>query len=393
MSTESVQKDASSIIPPTDPPARSTYKSYRKKYLKMRHGFKEKMRESNALFEDEQQAVRIANRLQERNDQLLELLHTCNRSLRVPPPLRYTLSPTPSASAVPSLEPDEPQPPVSHPSPHSALAARDEAYQEFARGEMSPARFREISSQLTPYLANPTRLSSILGRVSHTTLESIPPEALPANILQPDTLAYLTSSHEDSYLNHLDSALGSSDPEAALAALDREHPLSIKDTQRDLLVRNPSSAHNWLRKHRPTLFANTTNAEKPAAVAEPAQEQLKPKPSPKPNTSHPGGRVSGRGGQSKRDRESAMSLRAEPEMLDDEGNLIGGGLDGPGGGAIGGTGRGGKRKRGEDDAYRPKGGSSRPVKKRMRTGTGTGKGAKAGAGAGGGGGGGAMEED
>ena len=65
-------------------------------------------------------------------------------------------------------------------------------------------------------------------------------------------------------------------------------------------------------------------------------------------------------------------MRPEPEMLDDEGNLIGGALDGAGG--LGGTGRGGKRKRGEDDAYRPKGGSSRPGK-RKRAGTGTGMGA------------------
>ncbi|KAI4245786.1 MAG: hypothetical protein L6R40_002314 [Gallowayella cf. fulva] len=296
MATANVQKEVLPSMPPADHPIRSTYKSYRKKYLKMRHGFKEKMRESNALFEEEQHAVRIANRLQERNDQLLELLHTCNRSLRVPPPLRYTLSPTPSASAVPSLESDALQPPTAHTTPHSALAALEEAHQEFARGEISPARFREISSQLTPYLTSPTPITSILTRVPHTTLESIPPDSLPSNILQPDTLAYFTSSHEDTYLNQLDVALWSSDPEAAVAALDRDHhPLSIKDTQRDLLVRNPSSAHNWLRKHRPALFANaptTDPAGGASAAADPGPER-KAKPSPKPNTSHPGAAAKG----------------------------------------------------------------------------------------------------
>lgn len=77
-------------------------------------------------------------------------------------------------------------------------------------------------------------------------------------------------------------------------------------------------------------------------------------------------------------------------MLDDEGNLIGGGLlDGAvaGGGAS--AGKGGKRKRGEDDAYRPKGGSSRPAKKRVRHAPGTGKPGKTG----GGGAGGAMDEE
>ncbi|KAL8675375.1 MAG: hypothetical protein Q9168_000206 [Polycauliona sp. 1 TL-2023] len=360
-------------MPPADYPSKPTYKSYRKKYLKMRHDFKTKMRESNTLFDGEQATVRIANRLQEQNDQLLELLHTCNQSHRVPPPLRYTLSPTPSPSAVPTLEPDNTQPPT-HQDPHSAHAALEEARQEFSRGEMSPARFREITSQLKPYLENPTPLSSIFSRVLHTTIESFPPDGLPPSIAQSDTLAYLTPSHQDAYLNRLDEALWSLNPEAALAALDREVPTTWKDNQKELLVRNPISAYNWLRKHRPVLFSNA-DSNGPAE----AGHERKPKPSPKPNTSHPSTKGELRGGaskgHSKRDRESVVPpLRSEQEMLDDEGNLIGGTLDGAGG--LGGTGKGGKRKRGEDDAYRPKGGSSRPGK-RKRAGTATGKGGRA----------------
>ncbi|KAL9000580.1 MAG: hypothetical protein Q9169_000873 [Polycauliona sp. 2 TL-2023] len=390
MSFSSVHNEDTSLMPPTNYPPKSTYKSYRKKYLKMRHDFKAKMRDSNALFDDEQAAIRIANRLQVQNDQLLELLHACNQSHRVPPPLRYTLSPTPSPSAVPSLEPDNTHPP-NHPNPHSAHAALEEAHHEFSRGEMSPARFREIASQLKAYLVNPTPLNSIFSRVPHTTLESFPPNGLPASILQSDTLAYLTPSHQDTYLDRLDYALGSLNPEAALAALDRENPISQKDNQRELLVRNPISAYNWLRKHRPVLFSNTDSN----GPTEAGQER-RPKPSPKPNTSHPNmkGERGGGGsrGQNKRDRESVVpSARPEPEMLDDEGNLIGGALDGAG--ALGGTGRGGKRKRGEDDAYRPKGGTSRPGK-RKRAGTGPGPGV--GTGKGGrasGSGGGMMEEE
>lgn len=68
MSFPSVQKEDISTMPPTDYPAKPTYKSYRKKYLKMRHGFKAKMRESNTLFDDEQATIRIAHRLQEQNE-------------------------------------------------------------------------------------------------------------------------------------------------------------------------------------------------------------------------------------------------------------------------------------------------------------------------------------
>ncbi|KAL8638854.1 MAG: hypothetical protein Q9226_008951 [Calogaya cf. arnoldii] len=232
-----------------------------------------------------------------------------------------------------------------------------------------------MASQLKPYLENSTLLSSILSRVPHTTLESFSPHELPTSILPSDTLAYLTPLHEDTYLNRLDTALWSPNPEAALAALDRDQALSGKDNQRDHQVRNPVSAYNWLRKHRPILFSNTESAGPPEAG-----QERKPKPSPKPNTSHPsmkGERGGGSRGQSKRDRESAISsARPEPEMLDDEGNLIGGALDGSGG--VASTLRGGKRKRAEDDAYRPKGGSSRPGKrKRAGTGTGMGKGGRA----------------
>lgn len=44
------------------------YTITRKKFLKMRHTFKEKMRESNALFDEEQHAIKLARRLQEQNE-------------------------------------------------------------------------------------------------------------------------------------------------------------------------------------------------------------------------------------------------------------------------------------------------------------------------------------
>ena len=40
----------------------------RKKFLKMKHTFKEKMGESNSLFDEEQRAMKLARRLQEQNE-------------------------------------------------------------------------------------------------------------------------------------------------------------------------------------------------------------------------------------------------------------------------------------------------------------------------------------
>ncbi|KAL8942352.1 MAG: hypothetical protein Q9216_001734 [Gyalolechia sp. 2 TL-2023] len=355
-------------MPPAEHSVKPSYKSYRKKYLKSRHAFKAKIRDSNTLFEDEQRTAQIADRLQEQVDQFLDLLHDLNASHSVSASLRYTLSPTPSPSAVPSLEPDEPHPPnPSRMNASTAASSLEEAHFMFSRGQISPARYQEIEAQLHPYIHNPTPVESLFTQVSHTTLQSVPLNTSLID-LSSENPTYLNSAHEDAYLNNLDSAIASStstdqDIAIAIAPKKENHPQSVKDTNKDLSVRNPVSAYNWLRKHKPDLFASMQLSD--LGLAEPGQER-KPKPSPKPNTPHP------KGGSSKRERPSGALLKPEPEMLDDEGNLIGGGLEGAGAPVAG---KGGKRKRGEDEPYRPKGGSSRTTK-RKRAGTGGGRGGR-----------------
>ncbi|KAL8824937.1 MAG: hypothetical protein Q9170_007992 [Blastenia crenularia] len=310
--------------------------------------------------------------------QCLELLLDLNASDRVPAPFRYTLSPTPSPSAVPSLEADDPQPPSSsHIDASTATIKLGEAHHMFSRGQISPARYQEIEAQLHPYIHEPKPFESLSTQIPHTILQSVPLDTLSMD-LSAENPTYLTSTHEDTYLNNLDAAISSSsyaDQEIAFPIAPKRETIaqSMKDTNKDISLRHPVSAYNWLRKHKPDLFASMQLSD--FSIRESAQER-KPKPSPKPNTSHPGG---SRGGSGKRERVSGAHLKPEPEMLDDEGNVIGGGLDGAGG-AI--SAKGGKRKRGEDEPYRPKGGSSRTAK-RKRAGTGGGKGGRASGGGGG----------
>ncbi|KAL8909075.1 MAG: hypothetical protein Q9207_000409 [Kuettlingeria erythrocarpa] len=299
--------------------------------------------------------------------QLLDLLLDLNESNRIPAPLRYTLSPTPSASAVPSLEPDDPIPPSRLSQARSASANLHEAHILFSRGQISPARYNEISARLDSILHSPTPLSSLFAQTPHTTRNLIAPDQLQHDFAPADTI-YLTAAHEDAYLNVLDAAIASShhDLDATFAALKKESAPSAKDNHKDLSVRNPVSAYNWLRKYKPELFASMHLND--PGIVEPGHER-KPKPSPKPNTSHAGGT---RGSAAKRERKSEVNPKAEPEMLDEDGNVIGANLEAA---AMAATGRGGKRKRGDDDAYRPKGGSSRPGK-RKRAGTGEGRGGR-----------------
>ena len=47
---------------------RSHYKSYKKKFLKLRHGFDGQMRASNEMFENEDRLEKISRRLKEQNE-------------------------------------------------------------------------------------------------------------------------------------------------------------------------------------------------------------------------------------------------------------------------------------------------------------------------------------
>lgn len=87
MSFTSVNETGSTALPTLgDSPDKIKYKSFkselgfrnhlkfltdvfcRKKFLKIRHNFKGKMRENNILFEEEQNAMKLAQRLQEQNE-------------------------------------------------------------------------------------------------------------------------------------------------------------------------------------------------------------------------------------------------------------------------------------------------------------------------------------
>ncbi|KAL9071590.1 MAG: hypothetical protein Q9161_004157 [Pseudevernia consocians] len=326
---------------------RPSYKSYKKKFLKLRHNFKDKMRDSNRFFDEEQHAMRLARRLQEQNDQLLDLLLDVNESTKVLPHLRYDLrSPTPDPSAVPALEPDL--------SPHgpseieSTRAALEEAKQELYSGQITPAAFKAMEAELHVIL-NRTNSLSNLSRVQHTTLNIVSADEMPKDLLQDAPIGYMTPGHENEFLSALDTYLANLPPEAPLM-LPRPFRPTDREREKDAQLHNPVSVYNWLREHRPKVFLQDPRPEEKESAPEKVpsvSESAGHKASPKPPSS----------GTAKR-RSAAVpkqEVEPEPEILDDEGNVIGGtGIDLPAPKS--------KRKR-DDDAYRPKGGSSKPRKR------------------------------
>ncbi|MCJ1320698.1 hypothetical protein MMC15_006039 [Xylographa vitiligo] len=308
------------------------YKSYKKKYNKMRHNFKEKMKVSNSLFDEEQKAIKVARRLQEQNDQLLDLMVDVNESTGIAPHLRYDLrSPTPSESAVPGLEPDV----ASRKTMDSggARAALEEAKHELSTGQITPDSYRQLEAALNEALHKSISLSQ-LSTVSHTVLDDVPEDDLPHDIGESSPAGYLSLDHEEEYLAILDATLEGSGSRPIGSA--NSHPIRSNDRDKDVALRNPVSVYNWLRKHQPQVFLQDSDSPPDRSSTRPSNVTKIP-------------------------RRSTVVPKQEPEVLDDEGFLISASLEG-----LSRT----KRKR-DDEPYRPKGGSSRPYK-RKKTGNGQG---------------------
>ncbi|KAJ9667742.1 hypothetical protein H2201_002277 [Coniosporium apollinis] len=366
---------------PPPGPSKLPVRSWRKKYRKMRMRFEAQMNESNALFKDEHKALALARRLQEQNDQLLDLLLDINSSARLPPHQRIDLrSPSPSASAVPSLEPDDEADPTAI--QHALSAARS----QLTAGAMTPSDFAHLEATLTARLPPHQRPRTL------THLSTIPHTPYPPSRPLPDDLAaetppgYFSPTHEDEYLSTLDSILDAhpsaldldADPALVTRLLSRPAAASIPG-DKDLQLRNPDSVYNWLRRNQPSVFLQDRDTKDLVSNIDAGSEKSGPAHTHKAPPAH---RATKRGAP--RDVTSTPQQKSEQEALDEEIGFVGEAAVGAGSA---------KRKKGEDDAsYRPKGGNSRPAKRKREDGEKVGgrkkvaRASGAGAGAGGAGG-------
>ncbi|KAK2757892.1 hypothetical protein FQN54_004298 [Arachnomyces sp. PD_36] len=301
---------------------KQTYKSFKKKYAKMRIKFDEEMKESNALCMESLKINELSKKMKEQHDQLLDLLLDFNDSLHLPPHLRYDLNvPSPSD---PLQEPEPKAPTVSH-NPASARAALHKAKARLTAREISPDEYRTVEDEVreSKVFAPGVQFSSLL-EIPHTE----PGDDLSTIGEMETSLGFLNPDEEAEYLNALDFRLGDS----ADTTLPKSNAPPAVDKEKEVTLQNPVSFYNWLRKHKPHVVVqdNEPNAENPPS----------------------------RPSNARASKRSAAQMRKEEDMYDEDGILLD--LDnGPGAS----TSRG-KRKRDEDGGYRPKGGSSRPSKRR-----------------------------
>ncbi|KAH8730730.1 IEC3 subunit of the Ino80 complex, chromatin re-modelling-domain-containing protein [Phaeosphaeriaceae sp. PMI808] len=324
----------------TQTPKPVAKRSWRRKYRKMRIQFDEAMHLSNRLITDEWKTMGTARRLAEGNDQLLDMLLDINQQTRAPARLRFNLDP-PGAAA--PIDPG--------PGPEAIRQQLQELREAAASNTITPEEYTTRVDKLHNSEAirqTLKSLASLESRVPHTTRDDLPDHPLSGIDLSLDAPGYMSPAHEEEFLAALDQVLAEPGFDASrlegrpLRTTASHPPLSEKD----LTVRNPDSVYNWLRKHQPQVFLQ----DKDAAHHEIASEKSA---APKASAS------------------SRKSIKRE--------SAVGGGGGTPGPrdneeeDANVSTETGGKGRRktggGEDDtAYRPKGGSSRPTKRKREEG-------------------------
>ncbi|ESZ96474.1 hypothetical protein SBOR_3096 [Sclerotinia borealis F-4128] len=308
---------------PTDGSKPPPYKSFRKKYRKMRIKFDEAMRRSNSLFMEEQLAGETAKKLAQENDRLMDLLLDINNSAQLPADKRIDLSiGGPALAHVPALVTKE----------ELAKAADD----------VSPegqAIYKEVQELLkdrdgTNTTVKPTKsLAQLIATVPHVSLMNPHVSSQSINDFKPPPgkkypIGYLSAEDMDNYLYEVDASIGFA---PALATI------VYPPTMQDVTLKNPHSVLNWLRRHEPKIFLQ--DGEGPT-------EKINTKP----------GALRGAG---KRAAIPAPSRLDSLEIVEEDGLGYDTTLSGPAGSKI-------KRKRDPEDdgGYTPKSGN--PINKTKR---------------------------
>ncbi|KAH8672972.1 IEC3 subunit of the Ino80 complex, chromatin re-modelling-domain-containing protein [Ilyonectria robusta] len=300
---------------------RAGYKSWKKKYRKMRIVFDQKMHDGEELHKQEAKAAALVKRLAVENDRLLDILLEVNNSPQIPPEKQIDLSLEPSSDSTATILPLD----------------RDRA-----------TRKNEAAKKLEDLLSN----------VPHSSYNHAK-EALPAivdDLKAPEGEShpadFLSADDVDNYIYEVDTGI---DPETHIPTLaPNAHPNTHQPPHPNL--KNPTSVTNWLRKHAPKIFLQDGESHADAEDGE---------------GGHTGGRKT-RGGRgerggraSTRGKRGSAAARASAAADRERGDWDASMDDDADFGATP-VGRG-KRKRDDDGGYKPRGSSTRPTKKKRKS--------------------------
>ncbi|KAK0387327.1 hypothetical protein NLU13_5640 [Sarocladium strictum] len=286
-----------------DAERKAGYKSWKKKYRKMRITFDRKMHDSEELHRQEEKASATIKRLAIENDRLLDTLAEVNSMIQLPGEKRIDL--------------DLEQPTV--------------------QSKEGPLVYLSTLEKEVPHLTYATAKDKSPDLVADlTTSES---EPSPASFLTPDDI--------DDYIYEVDTSLFDDAREVPSLA-PKANPAAHPPTNPSL--KNPTSVTNWLRKHAPKIFLQDGEDVHPDDEQQPKKSRAKAADKDKvdkPATAKTKGK-----------RASLAAAAAKEGSVDEDAEMAGASTP---------VGRGaGKRKRDDDPGYKPKSGA-RPTKKKRKS--------------------------
>ena len=319
-----------------------------RKYRKNMVKFEKSMTRNMEMFKEEQKVLDLTRRLAEQNEfvvadpgleetilmillsQLLSLLADLNSNLQIPSVLRFDLSTAlVSRRTIPPAEKIQVR--------TEALELLANARTRLRNGEMKLGEFQDMETELAqkPFFHAEGSYASLAEEwaITNITTEST------SHNRDPETnAAFLNVKDEDEYLNGLDAFLDGKvsqpRPHAPISTSGTGQTRAIEH-ERELQLQNPVSVYNWLRKNQPSVF-------------------LQDHEGPVEKTSRSAGtRSSKRGLLGER-----STTKQDSDMYDTDGIAV----------DLSASSRN-KRKRDDDLGYRPKGGSSRPAKRRKGEGS------------------------
>lgn len=259
--------------------------------------------------------------------QLLEVLLELNSSIRIPRHFRYDLTVPEELFPETNLGQE-----VVLPLVHCDAALAKQKFREAREQLLEGRTSAEVCERMEGIIA---QCDNFAPALQYTELLKTPHTLPgPASPLGADedvdiTLGFLSPEHDLEYTSNLDSGLG--------FTRTGDRPFTA-EREREMILRNPTSMYNWLRKHDPDVFQEATTGTAPTVAPE------KPPPPPKPAATRTSKRAAAQPPKDERMFDEDTYLEPEPEVPKTAGR---------------------RRKRDEDTGYRPKGGSSgRPRKKR-----------------------------
>jgi len=145
-----------------------------------------------------------------------------------------------------------------------------EAYDLDRQGRYSHPQFSQMKASLEEHVA--AKESRPLRTLERETKHAMydPDMKLIINDIA-DPIAFLTSTHEDDYLNRLDAKNGDSvlqsGDDIQLATPPSFAKMSAREIDREVELRNPLSVHNWLKNHNVNLTLGENDEKSDVAAA------------------------------------------------------------------------------------------------------------------------------